>query len=237
MGAPRSERDAAASGAPWAEQRRPRDARLRRPCGPDRAGGWRLVLVSVREGGSGPDGECSDSGTGHDEHSGGDCSDDDDRSDIPPERRGGASPGDDGLAIGAGHDGSADDPASDRPGGARRRAQPRLPGRGEERSGERRFQSSRAGLRGPASRRGPGSVQRATPGRLLRGDGGEGGPNVADKELFILPAKYKGRSCYRLCWGVYESEPMARSAVASVPDYFRKGGAAPKAVAAASILP
>jgi Domain of unknown function (DUF4388) len=61
--------------------------------------------------------------------------------------------------------------------------------------------------------------------------------NVADKELFILAAEYKGRSCYRVCWGVYESEPVARSAVASVPGYFRKGGAAPKPVAAASILP
>jgi hypothetical protein len=61
--------------------------------------------------------------------------------------------------------------------------------------------------------------------------------NVASKELFILPAEYRGRSCYRVCWGVYDSEATARSAVASVPDYFRKGGASPKPVATASILP
>ena len=61
--------------------------------------------------------------------------------------------------------------------------------------------------------------------------------NVTNKELFILSTDYKGRSCYRVCWGVYESESTARSAVASIPDYFRKGGASPKPVAAASILP
>jgi Domain of unknown function (DUF4388) len=61
--------------------------------------------------------------------------------------------------------------------------------------------------------------------------------NVTDKELFILPAEYKGRSCYRVCWGVYESESEARAAVASVPEYFRKGGASPKPVATAAILP
>jgi hypothetical protein len=61
--------------------------------------------------------------------------------------------------------------------------------------------------------------------------------NVASQELFILPVEYKGRSCYRVCWGVYDSESRARSAVREVPDYFRKGGASPKAVAAATILP
>jgi len=61
--------------------------------------------------------------------------------------------------------------------------------------------------------------------------------NVASQELFILPVEYKGRSCYRVCWGVYDSESRARSAVREVPDYFRKGGASPKAVAAANILP
>jgi hypothetical protein len=61
--------------------------------------------------------------------------------------------------------------------------------------------------------------------------------NVASQELFILAVEYKGRSCYRVCWGVYDSESRARSAVREVPDYFRKGGASPKAVAAATILP
>jgi hypothetical protein len=40
-----------------------------------------------------------------------------------------------------------------------------------------------------------------------------------------------------MCWGLYDSESRARAGVASVPDYFRKGGASPKAVPAGSILP
>lgn len=61
--------------------------------------------------------------------------------------------------------------------------------------------------------------------------------NVTAKELFILPAEYRGRACYRVCWGVFASEASARSAVAAIPEYFRKGGASPKAVPTASILP
>ena len=61
--------------------------------------------------------------------------------------------------------------------------------------------------------------------------------NVPAQELFILPVDYKGRSCYRVCWGVYDSEAQARSAVHEIPDYFRKGGASPKPVATTTILP
>jgi hypothetical protein len=61
--------------------------------------------------------------------------------------------------------------------------------------------------------------------------------SVAAHELFILPVDYKGRSCYRVCWGVYESEALARSATREIPDYFRKGGASPKPVATTAILP
>jgi len=61
--------------------------------------------------------------------------------------------------------------------------------------------------------------------------------NVSAQELFIVPVEYKGRSCYRICWGVYESEAGAHAAVKSIPDYFRKGGASPKAVTTASIIP
>jgi septal ring-binding cell division protein DamX len=60
---------------------------------------------------------------------------------------------------------------------------------------------------------------------------------VSAKELFIVAAEYRGRSCYRVCWGVYESEATARSAAAAIPEYFRKGGASPKPVSTASILP
>lgn len=61
--------------------------------------------------------------------------------------------------------------------------------------------------------------------------------NVAAQELFIVPVKYKGHDCYRLCWGMFESEGRARSAAHGVPDYFRKGGATPKPVATSGILP
>ncbi len=60
---------------------------------------------------------------------------------------------------------------------------------------------------------------------------------VPAPDLFIVPVSYKGRSCYRMCWGLYDDEARAHAGVASVPEYFRKGGAAPKAVSAASILP
>ncbi len=60
---------------------------------------------------------------------------------------------------------------------------------------------------------------------------------VSAPDLFIVPVSYKGRSCYRICWGLYDSESRARAGIGSVPEYFRKGGASPKAVTAASILP
>ncbi len=61
--------------------------------------------------------------------------------------------------------------------------------------------------------------------------------NVSAQEFFIVPVEYKGRSCYRVCWGVYDSETRAHAAVPTIPEYFRKGGASPKAVSTASILP
>jgi len=61
--------------------------------------------------------------------------------------------------------------------------------------------------------------------------------NVQAQELFILPVNYKGRDCYRVCWGLYDSEAGASSAARSVPDYFMSGGAKPKVVPTSSILP
>lgn len=61
--------------------------------------------------------------------------------------------------------------------------------------------------------------------------------NVPAPELYILPVNYKGRDCYRLCWGLYESQARADSALGSVPDYFRKGGAAPRVVPASGLMP
>jgi Domain of unknown function (DUF4388) len=60
---------------------------------------------------------------------------------------------------------------------------------------------------------------------------------VGAPDLFIVPVNYKGRDCYRMCWGLYENEGRARSGIGSVPEYFRKGGASPRAVSASSVLP
>jgi hypothetical protein len=61
--------------------------------------------------------------------------------------------------------------------------------------------------------------------------------NVPSEELFILPVNYRGRSCYRLCWGVFDSEATAASAAQTLPEYFVRGGASPKAAPLASLLP
>jgi septal ring-binding cell division protein DamX len=61
--------------------------------------------------------------------------------------------------------------------------------------------------------------------------------NAPQPELFIVPVAYQGRSCYRLCWGVFDSESRARAATGDVPAYFRENGAKPKPVTSASILP
>jgi hypothetical protein len=61
--------------------------------------------------------------------------------------------------------------------------------------------------------------------------------NASGPELFILPVNYKGRDCYRLCWGVYASEARAQAALHGVPEYFRNGGATPKVLGAAEVLP
>jgi hypothetical protein len=59
--------------------------------------------------------------------------------------------------------------------------------------------------------------------------------NAGSPELFIVPVHYKGRDCYRLCWGLYESASRAASAVPSLPEYFRKG-ATPRVIAASEIV-
>jgi septal ring-binding cell division protein DamX len=61
--------------------------------------------------------------------------------------------------------------------------------------------------------------------------------SVSAEEFYILPARYSGRDCYRLCWGIYDSEAKANGAVKGLPGYFREGGAKPKAISAASVLP
>ena len=61
--------------------------------------------------------------------------------------------------------------------------------------------------------------------------------NVSSPELFILPVKYQGRDCYRLCWGLYPGTAQAAAAARALPDYFRKGGATPRVMSAAELLP
>ncbi len=60
---------------------------------------------------------------------------------------------------------------------------------------------------------------------------------VASDQLFVIPVTFNGRACQRVCWGVYDSPARAQAGLASVPAYFREGGAKPKAIALAEILP
>jgi septal ring-binding cell division protein DamX len=60
---------------------------------------------------------------------------------------------------------------------------------------------------------------------------------VRADDLFILPVTFQGRSCYRLCWGVYDSRAAAEAARASVPGYFRQSGASPRLSPLHELLP
>jgi len=51
---------------------------------------------------------------------------------------------------------------------------------------------------------------------------------VPESDLFILPVTFQGRSCYRLCWGVYDNRAAAEAARRSVPAYFLQGGTTPR---------
>jgi septal ring-binding cell division protein DamX len=60
---------------------------------------------------------------------------------------------------------------------------------------------------------------------------------VPDPDLYILPVNYKGRPCFRVCWGLYDSEQRAESATRAVPDYFRNSGTTPRVVPTSGLLP
>jgi septal ring-binding cell division protein DamX len=60
---------------------------------------------------------------------------------------------------------------------------------------------------------------------------------VPAQELLVLPVDLKGRACYRLCWGVYDSRPAAEAALSSLPSYFRQGGGSPRLSPLAELLP
>jgi hypothetical protein len=56
-------------------------------------------------------------------------------------------------------------------------------------------------------------------------------------ELFILPVSYKGRECYRMCWGIYDGAATAAAAARALPEYFVKGGATPRVMTRAELVP
>jgi hypothetical protein len=61
--------------------------------------------------------------------------------------------------------------------------------------------------------------------------------NVDSAELYILPVSYQGRECFRLCWGMYSSQAKAAAGLRALPPYFRAGGASPKIMPLAALLP
>ena len=60
---------------------------------------------------------------------------------------------------------------------------------------------------------------------------------VPGDELFILPVTFQGRSCYRLCWGVYDTRTAAEAGRNSVPAYFRQSGTTPRLSPLDELLP
>jgi septal ring-binding cell division protein DamX len=61
--------------------------------------------------------------------------------------------------------------------------------------------------------------------------------NVPQDELYIVPVILKGRSCYRIGWGVYDSEARAGASLKSLPSYFNQPGVTPRVVQTSTILP
>jgi septal ring-binding cell division protein DamX len=55
------------------------------------------------------------------------------------------------------------------------------------------------------------------------------------QELFVLPVNVQGRSCYRICWGLYDTRPAAETA--APPAYFRQAGVRPRVSGVAELLP
>ena len=60
---------------------------------------------------------------------------------------------------------------------------------------------------------------------------------VPSPELLVLPVNVKGRACYRLCWGVYDSRAAAEAALGSLPSYFRQGGVSARVSPLVELLP
>ncbi len=45
---------------------------------------------------------------------------------------------------------------------------------------------------------------------------------VVDPDLVVLPARIRGRACYRVCWRTFSSERAAKGAMGEVPAHFRR---------------
>jgi hypothetical protein len=60
--------------------------------------------------------------------------------------------------------------------------------------------------------------------------------SVQAEDLFLVPIFYKGKNCYRVGWGLYDSEAKAKAGIRSVPGYFTAEKNKPKVVTLAEML-
>jgi septal ring-binding cell division protein DamX len=60
---------------------------------------------------------------------------------------------------------------------------------------------------------------------------------VSAPALYVLPVDFKGKACYRICWGAYTSQADAGAALQTVPSYFIDNGARPRVVPLSELLP
>ncbi len=48
-----------------------------------------------------------------------------------------------------------------------------------------------------------------------------------DGMMYVLPFSYKGRSCYRACWGLYSSRDAAQASISRLPNAYAAAGIKP----------
>ncbi|HSF19568.1 MAG TPA: DUF4388 domain-containing protein [Vicinamibacteria bacterium] len=54
--------------------------------------------------------------------------------------------------------------------------------------------------------------------------------NLSETDLYVLPTTIQGKRCYRVTWGLFDSQEAASEAMSSLPNGIRAGDAAPIAV-------
>ncbi|MBN2369687.1 MAG: DUF4388 domain-containing protein [Vicinamibacteria bacterium] len=59
---------------------------------------------------------------------------------------------------------------------------------------------------------------------------------VGPDRLILVPVRFKGRDCHRMCWGLYADTQSAESARRSVPEYFIRGGVTPRVMRVGDVL-